>query len=149
MGEKNTKSNNAAFSVNFVQASYFLVRIQEFEAKYKQDWGEFLADYSLGKSDPNNSDYEEWAFLCRHFGKELIESERDDPPDHKIEVIQKPESDSGFCFFGDYDVRSRALLQYDVATVGDMRNIHGGSGRWSESRGKLGHLASNHMESQN
>lgn len=101
MNEQNTKSINTGLSVNFVQDDYFLIRIREFEIQYHndfQDWGDFYAQYSKGTLDKNNFDYDEWAYLCRHFMSALIEGE--DPPGPKVESAQKPESDSGFCFVG-------------------------------------------------
>jgi hypothetical protein len=98
------KASENAFSVTFVQSDYFLVRIQELEAKYHdiwQNWGEFLADYSKrdAKVDRDNSDLDEWAFLCNHFQKQLLRSNCDaGPPDSAMYNSQKPEGDSGFCF---------------------------------------------------
>ena len=91
-----------ALSVNFVQSDYFLERIQQFEIKYKDEyngWGAFLSDYSKGLADRDNSDFDEWAFLCEHFLEDLIESGDDTgPPGAKKYAPQKPESDSGFSF---------------------------------------------------
>lgn len=96
------QTSKAELSVHFVQASYFLDRIHEFETKYQnkwQGWGEFLSDYSKDRVDHDNSDLDEWAFLCNHFMADLIESGRDTgPPGAKRYTPQKPESDSGFCF---------------------------------------------------
>jgi hypothetical protein len=96
------QTENAALSVNFVQAEYFLERIHGFEVKYRdkwQGWGAFLSDYSQNLVDRDNSDLDEWAFLCNHFMGKLIESARDNgPPGAKRYDSQKPEGDSGFCF---------------------------------------------------
>lgn len=96
------QTTKTEFSVNFVQASYFLGRIHEFEVKYRdqwQGWGEFLSDYSKKRVDRDNSDFDEWAFLCNHFMADLIQSGHDTgPPGDKRYAPQKPESDSGFCF---------------------------------------------------
>ena len=78
MSEQNAKSTNSAFSVNFVQSDYFLVRIREFEMRYRnafENWEHFYAEYSKGTLDKNNSDYDEWAFLCTHFMSQLIDGE--------------------------------------------------------------------------
>ncbi len=69
-----------AFAVNFVQTRYFLDRIHELEVKYRdqwEGWEEFLSAYSNNRVDRNNSDFDEWAFLCNHFKVDLTESGRD------------------------------------------------------------------------
>ncbi len=102
MSNINQTDTKSALSVTFVQASYFLERIQQFEIKYKNKyngWGEFLSAYSNGQVDRDNSDFDEWAFLCEHFMEDLIQSGDDTgPPGAKGYAPQKPESDSGFFF---------------------------------------------------
>src|ERR1700733_5069406 len=110
-----TKASANAFSVTFVQSDYFLCRIQQLEEKYRdtwQSWGEFLADYSTGaaKVDRDNSDLDEWAFLCNHFQEQLLRSNCDvGPPERTMYSSQKPETDSGFCFVENYCSTGRII----------------------------------------
>ena len=81
----------------------FLQRISFFEQKYRDKfqggWVEFYFAHTLGKTDESNLDYDEWAFLCEHFMKELTESWR--PPGGDVNSQEKPELNSGFSFAGD------------------------------------------------
>jgi hypothetical protein len=115
MSNTNQTDTMGALSVDFVQPSYFLGRIQQFEIKYKNEyngWGEFLSAYSKGQVDRDNSDFDEWAFLCEHFMENLIESGDDvGPPGAKGYAPQKPESDSGFFFLESKCSMRRATLR--------------------------------------
>jgi len=77
----------------FVRTDYFLCRVKEFEKRYDKNWGEFYVEFSSGKGR-ENPDFIEWAFLCRTFMRELIEQES--PPGEILEIVEKPESNSGF-----------------------------------------------------
>ena len=58
----------------YVDDDYFLLRVKQFEQKYKMEWGKFLGDYNSERLDPNREcrDFVEWSFLCRTFLRELI-----------------------------------------------------------------------------
>lgn len=62
--------------MNFVSADFFLKRIREFEKRYNVTWQEFVVEYSQGSLPggyvSNNTDYEEWNFLCSKFTAELL-----------------------------------------------------------------------------
>ncbi len=102
----------------FVDSDYFLLRVRHFEQQYNQSWGKFLGAYTSGQLDTKNADFAEWAFLCRNFLSELIRSEEEGegPPGLDDNVpSDKPESDSGFCFWarsllGRLNVRCRGIF---------------------------------------
>jgi hypothetical protein len=90
-------------STHVVESGYFRERMHHFEdqyrAAYPRGWGEFFADYSNGKTDEENLDYDEWAFLCEHFMRELTGSSQ--PPGDCGESQERPERFSGLSFLGD------------------------------------------------
>ena len=104
MNEHTNITVNSELSVNFVQSGYFLNRVHEFEAKYSdqwENWLEFLAEYRCRNNsvDFGNSDFDEWAFLCEHFMPDLLRQDPDrSPPDADISS-RRPEIDSGLCFW--------------------------------------------------
>jgi hypothetical protein len=100
----------------FVKADYFLCKVRDFELKYNASWGQFLAEFSSGLRDRDNSDFIEWAFLCRTFLAELIEQES--PPGRLVELSQEPESNSGFCFCGGYVCPSSMQSTISTALTG-------------------------------
>jgi len=85
----------------FVDPDYFLVRVRQFEQQYNESWGKFFGEYTSGQADKYNPDFVEWAFLCRNFLGELIRAEEGEGPPGSVSSIlpEKPETDSGFCFW--------------------------------------------------
>ena len=61
-----------------VEPGYFKIQMERFEQLYHCEfpggWGEFFNAYSAGTTDQGNLDFEEWAFLCEHFRRELSNS---------------------------------------------------------------------------
>jgi hypothetical protein len=91
----------SVLKVDVVAADYFLLRVKEYERRYKMDWGDFLAKYASGQVDKErtNRDFAEWAFLCKTFSSELIQIEAESPPGGISNATsEKPENISGFCF---------------------------------------------------
>jgi len=102
----------------FVDSDYFLLRVKHFEQQYNQSWGQFFGEYTSGRLDLDrkNPDYIEWAFLCRTFLSELIKEEDGESPPGQVTSVfpEKPEIDSGFCFWAmplprNVDVRCRGI----------------------------------------
>jgi len=95
-------AGEVVLKTEFVDSDYFLLRVKHFEERYNQSWGQFLGDYTSGNIDKkrNNPDFVEWAFLCRNFLSELIAE--GSPPGSQANNIffEKPEADSGSCFWG-------------------------------------------------
>lgn len=105
---------DAILGVNFVQSGFFLNRIKEFERKYGMDWEQFMAQYCAGglPQKCENTDYEEWAFLCNNFMAELLKPAEAGPPlDESSPKHEKPEADSGFLVFWEHCVRREALFR--------------------------------------
>jgi hypothetical protein len=91
-----------------VEVGYFRHQVDVFANKYQSEfegWGDFYARYANGLVDKGNLDYDEWAFLCEHFMKELTVS--GEPPGNSVDLHEKPETFSGFCFLGEL----RCLIQ--------------------------------------
>lgn len=116
----------------FVDDDYFLIRVQQFEQKYKLGWGEFLVEYDSGRLDPerDNRDFVEWSFLCRTFLRELVIGEG--PPGDDI-FPEKPELNSGFCIMGSdvphSNVRSRRLHRSTRESLQSLPQANGRIGR--------------------
>ncbi len=89
----------------------FLDRVQFFEHKYTDvfpnGWRDFLVAYTVGQTDEENLDYDEWAFLCEQFARELTEPWR--PPGSCADSQEKPETTSGFSFGGVTDCLIRRI----------------------------------------
>ena len=85
-----------------VEPEYFLNQVKHFEEKYQEQfpegWNEFYVAYSLGITDKGILDYDEWAFLCQHFMRELTQSWQ--PPGEASQAQERPEANSGFSFEG-------------------------------------------------
>ena len=86
-------------SAHWVATGHFYAQISVYEEMYRESypegWGDFLAKYSKGETDPSNLDYDEWAFLCEHFMQRLTQGE---PPGSEVDCQEKPENVSGFSF---------------------------------------------------
>lgn len=95
------KKESTLLQPRFVQADYFLCKVKEYELRYRMSWGQFFADFSSGRLKKDDSDYMEWAFLCRTFLPELIELEKKSPPGETNEIAEEPESNSGFFIAGE------------------------------------------------
>jgi len=97
-----TTAEKGFLSAYEVDSIAFLDRISFFEQKYQAQfqggWSEFYLAYTTGQVDGSNLDYDEWAFLCEHFMKELTESWR--PPGFCVDSQERPETNSGLSFAG-------------------------------------------------
>ena len=99
MSSQGEQGRKPILNVNFVDKTFFLQRVREFEQKYEMQWDQFLAEYSTGRlaSGRCNADFAEWAFLCRSFMSELLKPDDVSPPTQESEAKSKePEADSGF-----------------------------------------------------
>ena len=114
-----TNMEDRMLNIAFVQSDFFLNRIHEFEEKYRMQWGEFLAQYTMGTLDGcKNADYAEWAFLCNSFMSELVSSDETSPPGiESNSEPQKPERDSGFFILWGEIVRRSNLLRASRKSV--------------------------------
>ena len=96
-------AEDAYLTAHEVAPGYFLERVRFFERKYQTEfqggWGDFLGAYTQGRTDQANLDFDEWAFFCEHFMRELTESWRR-PPVGCSDSLEKPEANSGFSFIG-------------------------------------------------
>src|SRR5271157_3857239 len=102
-------AREAILKTEFVDSDYFLVRVRQFEQQYNESWGKFFGEYTSGQADKCNPDFVEWAFLCRNFLGELIRAEEGEgPPGSAASIFpEKPEIDSGFCFWDRSSSRER------------------------------------------
>jgi hypothetical protein len=95
-------TDEAYLAAHEVKREQLFNRVGFFEAKYRDvfpgGWRDFLVAYTLRRTDHDNLDYDEWAFLCEQFEKELTEPWR--PPDSCADSQEKPEATSGFSFGG-------------------------------------------------
>jgi hypothetical protein len=113
------RAGEAVLKTEFVDSDYFLLRVKHFERQYNQSWGKFFGEYTAGHLDRENPDFVEWGFLCRNFLSELIrtEEEGEGPPGSTPRLFpEKPEVDSGFCFWArsmlrNISVRCREILR--------------------------------------
>jgi len=94
-------TDEAYLAAHEVKREHFLSRVSFFEGKYRDafpgGWRDFLVAYTLRRTDHDNLDYDEWAFLCEQFERELTEWR---PPDSCADSQEKPEATSGFSFWG-------------------------------------------------
>jgi hypothetical protein len=98
---QNIAGEDSYLTAHEVAPGYFLERIRFFEQKYQNEfrsWRDFLVAYTLGRTDQDNLDYDEWAFLCEHFMEELTQPLR--PPSGCADFQEKPEINSGFSIKG-------------------------------------------------
>jgi len=88
-------------NVNFVDDSFFLNRIRDFERKYDMQWDQFLAEYSSGRLHAGrcNPEFAEWSLLCYTYMSELLKAGTGPPAKDSSAERQKPERDSGFFVF--------------------------------------------------
>lgn len=93
---ENTESyDSMGFQV--VDGGYFGQRVHEMAEKYRDSfpggWTEFLAKHSKGETDPNNYDFDEWAFVCDHYIQTVLDTS---PPMASCSAkLEGPESISG------------------------------------------------------
>ena len=102
-----------------VDEAYFLNKISSFEVQYEMSWGDFLGKW---RSEENHdkmcqgdsfkyADFCEWAFLCNNLLPTLLTKDSEYPPLRNCDEPsqQKPDTISGFWFFGSQFDRPVAL----------------------------------------
>jgi len=124
--EREQVTQECGFDVHIVQEQYFRDRWNYFQEVYKNEypggWAMFYAAYLNGCTDPANLDYDEWAFLCEHFMRDLTQSWQ--PPGNCSDFQEKPEANSGFSFVRQnrcsirISISETSRMQLKVAGVG-------------------------------
>jgi hypothetical protein len=114
------------FDAHALAPGYFEERIAQFESQYRDKfpsgWPQFFAAYSSGKLETECLDYDEWAFLCEHFMRELTQTWQ--PPGTCVSSREKPEVASGFSFGGGCHWLSQLLIPSSTSASSKRRWNH-------------------------
>lgn len=93
------------FEIRCADDQYVLDRVSQFEEKYEMEWLEFFGRYESGEFEDVDSqrymDFLEWSTLCGQLIEILpvIKAADTGPPRMPNFISQKPEDNSGFCFW--------------------------------------------------
>jgi len=94
MGDVKTLCSAPMLKAHPVSSAYFISMVRTYEEKYHMDWLTFYTEHKDSREEMNE-DFSDWLFLCKAYFADLVAA--NGPPVGGCN--QKPESDSGFCYF--------------------------------------------------